>query len=66
MKPEFRDSYATLKIHLNNLETIKGKELRIRISPVTNPPSTKPVTGFVVYTALAPKGVEYYTGIEGC
>ena len=60
MRPEFPDTYATLKVHLNNLETIPAmigglqQELRIRVFPVTNPPSLKSVTGFVVYTALAP------------
>ena len=73
MRPEFPDTYATLKVHLNNVETIESKlgglqqELRVRVFPVTNPPSLKPITGFVVYTALAPSAlVNYYIGIEAC
>ena len=34
---------------------------------MTNPPSLKAVTGFVVYTALAPTGrADYYIGVEAC
>jgi len=73
MRPEFPDTSATLKVHLNNVDTIPAKkglmqqELRIRVFPVTNPPSLKPITGFVVYTALAPTArINYYIGIEAC
>lgn len=34
---------------------------------MNNPPNTKPVTGFVVYTALAPTAKEkFFIGIEAC
>jgi hypothetical protein len=61
-RDRFPDTYASLKIELDNVAPIPAnKEVRVKITPIRNPPSTKALGSFAVYT-----GDKDYYRVEAC